>query len=119
MGTKYRQKGDIVDHVAGGAISADDVVVMGDSVGIALVDMASGETGAVAIEGVFEVPKTTGTAWAQGDKLDYDLSETEFHKGLVTAAGDIAGCAIAAKVAESADTTGWVKLANPGTLDPS
>jgi predicted RecA/RadA family phage recombinase len=114
MGTKFRQKGDVLDHVAGGAIAADDVVVMGDTIGIAEVDLATGETGAVAVEGVFEVPKTAGTAWAQGDSIDWDASAGEFHKGITPAAGDVAACGIAAKAAASGDTTAWLKL-TPGT----
>jgi predicted RecA/RadA family phage recombinase len=117
----FKQPGEKLTYInAGAAIAAGAVVVMGDSVGVAEVDIAAttGE-GIVAVEGVFLLPKTAGTAWAIGDKLDYDLSAEEFHKGLTTAAGDIAGCAVAHKAAASGDTSGWVKLANPGTLDPS
>jgi predicted RecA/RadA family phage recombinase len=121
MARKFKQAGDSVTYInAGSAIAAGAVVVMGDSVGVAAVDIAATPgQGVVDLEGVFEVPKTTGTAWVLGDKLDYDISAAEFHKGLSTAIGDIAGCAIAFAAAASGAATGLVKLQNPGTVDPS
>lgn len=114
MGTRYKQRGDVLDHTAGSAINADDIVVIGDCVGIANVDIASGEEGGLSIEGVFTVPKTTGTAWSQGDSVDFDASAGEFHIGVSPAAGDVQNCGIAAEDAGSADATGLVKL-TPGT----
>lgn len=114
MGTKYKHEGDVLDHTAGSDISADDVVELGDSIGIALVDIANGEEGAVAVEGVFTVDKATGTAWSQGDKLDWDTSAGKFSKGITPASGDITSCGIAAADAASADATGLIKL-TPGT----
>jgi hypothetical protein len=58
-----------------------------------------------------------GTAWNQGDKLDWDVSEQEFHKGLSSALGDVTDCAIAAVDAASGDATGDVILIDGGTLD--
>lgn len=117
MTTAYKQPGTVLDHVAGATITSGQVVEMGDSVGIALNSAASGETVAVAVEGVFEVAKTTGTAWNQGDKLDWDTSASKFHKGITPATGDITGCAIAAAAAASGDATATVKLTNPGTVN--
>lgn len=114
MGTKFQQKGDVLTHTASGAISADDVIVIGDNVAVALVDIANGEDGSVAVEGVFEVAKATGTAWSQGDSLDFDASTEEFENGLSAVAGDVSNCAIAAEDAESGDALGRVKL-TPGT----
>lgn len=106
--------GDILDYTNGGsAIASGDPVVMGDLVGVALVDIASGETGSVQIAGAFTLPKIAGTAWAQGDKLDWDASVGAFGKGITSAAGDVTLCAVAAKAAASGDTAGEVKL-TPG-----
>lgn len=110
MTTNYVGEGKVIDYVAGGTISAGDVVVTGDTVGIALVDMVSGETGAVAIEGIFTVAKTTGTAWVQGDAIDWDASASEFHKGVTPAAGDVVSAGIATAAAASAAATGQLKL---------
>ena len=114
MSRTYVQPGEKLTHTAASAISAGDVVEMGDIVGIADVDIANGETGTVTVCGVHTVAKTTGTAWNQGDKLDWDTSAGEFHKGLTPATGDITSCGIAAAAAGSADATGQILL-TPGT----
>lgn len=116
MTTKYRQNGAVLEHTAGSDINSDDIVVTGDTVGVALTDIASGEKGSVMIEGSFEVGKVSGTAWTQGDKLDWDASESAFGKGITTATGDVTGCAIAAYDADSGDTTAEVILTNPGSV---
>ncbi|MDJ0513073.1 MAG: DUF2190 family protein [Methyloceanibacter sp.] len=111
MATNYVGPGAVLDYTnAGSAISSGDVVVMGSTVGIALVDIATGATGAVATEGIFTVAKVAGTAWAVGDKLDWDASESAFGKGITAAAGDVVGAGIAGAVAGSAATTGQIKL---------
>ncbi|MEG6505868.1 DUF2190 family protein [Nitratidesulfovibrio sp. 1201_IL3209] len=67
------QKGDIIDYTNGGsaAIASGQVVVIGTLVGVALVDIAVGETGSVAIAEVFEVPKASG-AISQGAAVYWD-----------------------------------------------
>ena len=107
--------GGVIEHTPAAAVTGGNPLAMGDTVGVAVGDIASGEPGAVAIEGVFEVTKTAGTAWTQGDKLDFDKSAGAFAKSLSTASGDVSGCAIAAADAPAAATVGVVKLTNPGT----
>jgi len=111
----YVQQGAILDHTAASAITGGDPVVMGDSVGIAVGDIDSGGGGSVAVEGVYQVTKASGTAWTQGDALDYDASAGAFDKDISGASGDVTGCAIAAADATSGATSGKVKLTNPGT----
>lgn len=116
MARNYTQPGNVLSYTAGVGeqYSAGDVVVMGDTVGIALVDIGEGETGSVAIEGVFEVPKVSGTAWSVGQKIDWDASASAFTVGATPAEGDVIGCAIVAAPAGSTETTGYAKL-TPGT----
>lgn len=115
MGTKFKQPGDVLTHSPAGAVAVDAVVQMKDIVGIALVDIAAGGEGSVAIEGVFEVPKVAGVAWVQGDSLDWDASAAKFDKDVgIPAAGDVENCAVAFAAAASAATVGTVKL-TPGT----
>ena len=119
MTTKFKQPGDILDWTngTGSDVASGDIVGLGDTIAVAINDIPQTETGAVGVEGVFEVAKKSGTAWSAGDKLDWDTSAGEFHKGLTGATGDIKGCAVAAASAASGDTTAWVKLTpGAGTL---
>lgn len=117
MTVKFIQVGNVVDYTAGANISAGDLVVMGHTLGIALTDIANGDTGAVAIEGVFEgVPKVSGAEFVVGEKLVLDVSATPdaFDDSAATpAAGDITGAAIAVKAGVNGETTCTIKL-TPG-----
>lgn len=54
----YIQPGEVVDYKASGAaVTAGDAVAINDRVGVAAVDIAKGEVGAVAMTGVFELAK--------------------------------------------------------------
>ena len=96
MATNYVQDGVVVDHIAGSAISAGDVVVMGNIIGVALEDIANGAVGPVQIDGVFDVPKVTAAVIAQGESLIYDVSASAFDDGSATpASGDVSNCCVA------------------------
>jgi len=99
----------------GSAVAAGAVVALKHCVGIALVDIANGAVGSVAVGGVVTgVAKATGHAWAQGEKLNWDVSASAFdYSGATPATGDITGGAVAWLAAASGDTTGDVKL-TPG-----
>ena len=110
MATNYVGEGKVLDYVAGATITVGDVLVVGDTVGIALKSGVSGDVLPMAIEGVFTVAKTTGTAWVQGDAIDWDASASEFHKGVTPASGDVVSAGIASAAAASAAATGTIKL---------
>ena len=111
----FYSNGAVLDHVASADLTGGAPVVMGDSVGVAVGDIATGSTGAVAVEGVYEVAKATGTAWTQGAAVDFDASAGAFTVGLSAASGDVTGVGIAAADAPAGANFGLVKLANPGT----
>ncbi len=58
--TRYSNNGCAIDYTPGSAVTAGDVVVLGSIVGIASQDIAANELGALAMDGVFKVPKITG-----------------------------------------------------------
>ena len=60
MSAKYWQKGEAIDYTAAAKIAAGDVVNLATRIGVAAADIAAGETGAVYVTGVFEMPKATG-----------------------------------------------------------
>lgn len=112
MTTKFKQPGDVLDYTnAGSAIAAGTPIVMGNIIGVALVDIATGETGSVGICGVYTLPKVTGSAWTIGSKLLWDASAGKFDVGTATpATGDVSNCCVAAAPAASAATVGAVKI---------
>jgi predicted RecA/RadA family phage recombinase len=57
MYAKYVQKGDSVDYTPSENILAGDVKIIADLVGVAKLDIAAGELGALAVVGVFDVVK--------------------------------------------------------------
>jgi len=106
----FHQQGDVLDIVAGSDISSGDVVVTGGMVGIAVADIASGDTGSIRVEGVIKVTKVAGEAWVVGDKIGYDASAAGWDKTFTATTGDVENAGRAALAAGSTDTVGYVKL---------
>lgn len=105
MTNKYIQPGDVWDHVAAADIANGEVVEFADSIGVALKAIANGATGPVAVQGVFELAKETGVAFAQGDFLYWDASNNRLDK-----TGTNIPAGLAAAAAGSAATTARVAL---------
>ena len=119
MAKNYKQEGDVIQYTAGSNISSGAVVKIGQILGVALVDIASGETGSVRIEGVFTVPKVSGAVIAQGESLTWDVSAGAFDDNAATpATGDVTGpAAVAAEAAGNGVTTIAVRFTGtPGTV---
>ncbi len=113
MATNFVQDGAVMDYVngTGAAIDAGAVVAIGNIIGIALVDIANGDTGSVAIEGCFTVPKVTGAEFVQGEKLLWDVSAGKFDDGAASpATGAISLCCVAMKAGANGETICVVKL---------
>lgn len=97
MSTNAVQAGNVIDYTAGANISAGDVVVIGNIIGVAINDIANGATGSVATRGVFTVPKVSGAVIAQGESLVWDVSAGKFDDSEAPPdAGDIIGAAACA-----------------------
>ncbi len=119
MATNFQEEGHVLNYKnAGSAITSNSVVVIGNLLGIALVDIAATTgSGAVALKGVYaSMPKTTGSAWVAGRKLLWDVSAGKFDVGTATpATGDLLGGAVVWEAAASGDTTGVVMLTPNGS----
>lgn len=76
---RFIHNGDSIDYTPSGAVTAGDVVVLGDLIGVAKVDIAVDVQGALALTGVFEMPKATGggTAIAVGKTVYWDVADGE------------------------------------------
>ena len=119
MATNFVQDGDVIQYTAGSAITAGSVVKVGAILGVALTDIANGDTGSVAVRGVFTVPKVSAAVIAQGESLVYDVSASAFDDNAATpATGDVSGAAaVAVEAAGNGVTTIDVLLTGvPGTV---
>lgn len=74
MDARYVQRGDAIDHTPAADVAAGDVVVIGKIVGVAKLDIKAGELGALALTGVYEVAKASGTAFAAGAEVGWDAA---------------------------------------------
>lgn len=102
----FVQPGKALTFTAPAALSSGDAFLVGNYVAVAACDADSGATVEGHTEGVFSLPKVTGTAWTQGDALYWDNSGKKFTK--VATSNTL--CAIAAADAASADAVGNVHL---------
>lgn len=115
MATNFVQKGDVINYVTTGAVASGAVVPLQHAVGVAQsAAAASGESIALALEGVFTVPKVSAAVFAVGEKLIWDTSAGAFDDSSATpATGDLTGAAIAVEAGANGETTCKVKL-TPG-----
>lgn len=112
MASNYVNEGISIQHTASGsALSSGDVIVIGEQIGVALVDIAVGETGTVALSGVFTLPKVSAAVIAAGESVIWDASAVAFDDNAATpATGDVSGCCVAMEAAGNGVTSIAVKL---------
>lgn len=115
MAQNFIQEGKRIKYTngTGSTITSGSIVIIGALIGIALLDIADGDSGEVALDGVWELPKVTGTAMTQGDELFYNSGTNKVTK---TATDKAIGCAFADQA--SGDTTVKVKLYGQGNGIP-
>jgi predicted RecA/RadA family phage recombinase len=70
--------GNSIDHTPGSAVAAGAVVVQGELIGVAKVDIPANALGALAVSGVFDFPKATGasTAITAGANVYWDATNS-------------------------------------------
>ena len=98
---QFIHDGNSIDYTPSADVTAGDVVVQNDLIGIAKLDIAADSLGALAVTGVFDLPKTTGVGeaiaagaevfWDVADQVAKTDSETGANKKLgktVAATGD-------------------------------
>jgi len=69
--------GEVIVITAGATIASGEVVKVGDLIGVAVVGGASGDSVALNLEGVYEVPKKSADAIAQGVACYWDDSNKQ------------------------------------------
>jgi predicted RecA/RadA family phage recombinase len=105
---QFIHDGKSIDYTPGADVAAGDVVVQNDLLGVAKLDIAANTLGALAVTGVFDVPKATGagTAIGAGAKVYWNATAKQ---ATTTATGNkYLGKTI--KAAVDADATVRVRL---------
>jgi predicted RecA/RadA family phage recombinase len=107
---EFVQEGSAIDYTPGSAVTAGDVVVQGDLVGIAKLDIAANALGALAVAGVFDVAKEGGggVTFAVGANVYWDDTNNVAVATDGGGANKLMGKAVAA--AADADTSVRVRL---------
>lgn len=122
MAKNYESDGNTIQWTngTGAAVASGQLVKVGPGMlGVALVAIAIGATGSVAVEGVFSgVPKVSAAVFAQGEKLVWDVTANGGlgafdDSAAAPAAGDVTGGAVAWVAGTNGQTTCTVKL-TPG-----
>jgi predicted RecA/RadA family phage recombinase len=96
----YEHQGHALDYTPTTGVAAGEAVVVGSIVGVASSPIAANALGTVNVDGVYSIPKPTGsgTAYAQGSKVSL------FNGQAVTGATGTA-MGYVAKAAAVGDTT--------------
>jgi len=105
----FLQEGNVIEITTDSSTeySAGDVVVLGaNAVGIALVDIAKSGTGAVKLDGVYEIAAENDAAFSVGDHLFWDDSNSE----LTATATDMVAAGICVEAKAEAGTSAKVLL---------
>lgn len=104
---KYVQEGCALDLTAPtGGVTGDNPYKIGSIICIATADADEGDTFVGYVEGVYDVPKASGAAWAEGDTVYWDDTAKNFTK--TTTSNTKSGYAVSAAL--SADTEGRIRL---------
>ena len=110
MGARLIQSGETIDYTPSSAVTAGDVVVQGELVGVANLDIAANVKGGLTVSGVFDFPKTAGAgeAIATGAKVYWDAGDGVAKEDDESGANKLIGKVVAA--AADADTTVRVRM---------
>ena len=101
MANNYYQDSDIIDYTAGADVASGELVIQGSFVGVAIKDIATGETGAIKRTGVWSLVKAATVVFAQGDPAYYNATTKEITD--VTSGNTLVGTVAYPAVADDED----------------
>lgn len=106
----FAHEGNAIDYTPTSDVAAGDVVVQGELIGVARTPIAANAPGSLAVRGVFDFPKATGTSSgiAIGTKVYWDATDKKAKSDDETGANKLLGKTV--KAATDADTTVRVRL---------
>jgi len=104
----YVQEGSAIDYTPAADVSAGDVVVQNELVGVARLNIKADVLGALAVTGVFDFPKAIGvdTGIDAGLEVDWDEADQEAKSDDEAGANKLIGKTVAA----AGDDDGTVRV---------
>jgi len=104
----FKHEGSYIDYTPDSDVSAGDVVVQEDLVGVATSDIDSGVKDALRVDGVFAFPKAsdTSSALSAGTKVYWDAENEQ----ATDTEGENKYLGKVTNDAAASDTTVWVRL---------
>lgn len=113
-------EGEVIDYTPGSAVTAGDVIVVGERVCVAPHDIAASVQGTLAVRGVYLLPKITG-AISQGDRVYWAAAGTpvtgDASSGAASNTGTGSYSGVCVKAALSGDARVAVDLNVPSKDD--
>ena len=105
----FVSRGDRIKHTPSSALSAGSVVVLAQLVGVTTEDIAAGQTGSLAIEGIFELPRESLILGgiAVGKPIWWDPTPGE---AIPSAGGDRVPCGVCVEFSGQSAKSVRVKL---------
>jgi len=105
MGATFRFTGDEIPYTPPStAVTAGDVIVVGEFVGVAKNDIAVAEDGVLSVVGIYDVNILSTVTFAAGDIAYWDASESEATDDADSGANKQMGIVTVASSAAGADT---------------
>lgn len=105
----FVQPGQTISVVAPADVSSGDLVVVGSIFGVAVTDAAEDDAVEISTGGVYDLPRTDGVAWTQGQRVYWDATAGEVTSDAdLDTAGDPQNLFIGVSMEAVADTAGIV-----------
>lgn len=97
-----------IDYTPGTAVTAGDVVVQNELIGVAVADIAANEKGSLQIDAVVKAPKSTGTSTAiAAGKLVYWDADNEV---VTETAGSLKKMGVTVAAATDSESVAYVQM---------
>jgi len=74
MSKTYSGEGNVINYTAAATHSAGDAIAIGGLLGVCLSDAVSGDVIAVALSGVYALPKVDAAVIGLGETITWDIS---------------------------------------------
>jgi predicted RecA/RadA family phage recombinase len=91
MKAKFVQRGESIDYTSATDVAAGDIVVQGDLVGVAKLDIPAGKLGSLSVCGVYDIVKKASETITVGAQVYWDANAATATTGEV-----VLGVAVAA-----------------------